>query len=231
MNWWASSIWERPTATSSGPMVIQKRMFPGRDGRGRSRGRWWRWLTPVAARHLTSIMQVTKSEPMSVAIAAAAQTPPARILRAPRRCCTGRSCRHLLRLAWPNVLVMLAQAFDRADRDLRSSRVSAPTRSRAAERVDLPRLHDDGRCCRPARWAAASRRRSPARSAAGRRDDADALVLHALVINLALGAGLLRADAGVRAGRCIARSAARAARSRRRCSIPTSCSPASRWSG
>ena len=61
---------------------------------------------------------------------------------------------------------------------------------------------------------------------AGRRDDADALVLHALVINVALGRCLLRAGAGVRPRRSTARSAAAAARSTRRCAIPTSSSPA-----
>ena len=45
----------------------------------------------------------------------------------------------------------------------------------------------------------------------GRRDDADALVLHAIIINLALGARFLRRSSWSSAARCTARWAARAA--------------------
>ena len=58
----------------------------------------------------------------------------------------------------------------------------------------------------------------------GRRDDANALVLHAIIIDLTLGL-FFRSWWWRSAPRCTARSAARAARSRPHCNIRTSCSP------
>ena len=61
---------------------------------------------------------------------------------------------------------------------------------------------------------------------AGRRDDADALVLHALIINIALGVVLLGHHAGVRAAD-LSRARRRGRRARRGAApIRTSCSPA-----
>jgi len=64
----------------------------------------------------------------------------------------------------------------------------------------------------------------------GRRDEADALVLHAVVINIALGLAFMAVMLSS-AGRSTACSAAAAASWRRRCSIPTSSSPAASCCG
>ena len=66
---------------------------------------------------------------------------------------------------------------------------------------------------------------------AGRRDEADALVLHALVINVALGASFSRHHAGLRPADLPRARRRRAASSRRRSPIRTSCSPATCCSG
>ena len=64
----------------------------------------------------------------------------------------------------------------------------------------------------------------------GRHADADALVLHAIVINLLLGLHS-PSSSWPSADRSTARSVARANRSRRRFSIRTWCSPVTDWCG
>ena len=66
---------------------------------------------------------------------------------------------------------------------------------------------------------------------AGRREEADALVLHALVINIALGAAVLGRRCWPSARRSIARSAARRLARRGAAPIRTSCSPATSCCG
>ncbi len=65
----------------------------------------------------------------------------------------------------------------------------------------------------------------------GRRADADALVLHALIVNGAARASASRRRSCCSGRRSIARWAARRARWMPRCNIRTWCSPATCWSG
>ena len=134
----------------------------------------------------------------------------------------------LLRLAWPNIAVMLAQASTGLIETWWVSRLGLDALAGVA--LVFPGFMMMQMLSAGAMGGGISSAVARALGG-GRRDDADALVLHALIINVAIGGLFRRAGARVRTRRCTARSAARAARSRRRSSIRISSSPARRWSG
>ena len=134
----------------------------------------------------------------------------------------------LLRLAWPNILVMLAQASTGLIETWWVSRLG--TDALAGMALVFPGFMMMQMLSAGAMGGGISSAIARALGA-GRRDDADALVLHALIINWALG---LRFSALVPAfGPPLYRAMGGegAARSRRRSPIRTSCSPAPCWSG
>ena len=120
----------------------------------------------------------------------------------------------LLRLAWPNILVMLAQASTGLIETWWVSRLG--TDALAGMALVFPGFMMMQMLSAGAMGGGISSAIARALGA-GRRDDADALVLHALLVNGALGARLLGAVPALRRRRSTRRSAARAARSRRRC--------------
>ena len=134
----------------------------------------------------------------------------------------------LLRLAWPNMLVMLAQASTGLIETWFVAQLG--TDALAGMALVFPGVMLMQMMSAGAMGGGISSAIARALGA-GRRDDADALVLHALVINVAARPAVLGAVMLASAGRSIGRWAATAARSRRRWSIPTWCSPATCWSG
>ena len=134
----------------------------------------------------------------------------------------------LLRMAWPNILVMLAQASTGLIETWWVSRLG--TDALAGMALVFPGFMMMQMLSAGAMGGGISSAIARALGAR-RRDDADALVLHALIINVALGLLLLRRWSCCSGRRSIARWAARAVRWRRRCAIPTWCSPAPCWSG
>ena len=130
----------------------------------------------------------------------------------------------LLRMAWPNVLIMFAQAATGLIETFWVGRLGTDALAGMAlvfPGVMLMQMFSAGAMGGGISSAIARA------LGAGKREQADALVLHALVINLAIGARVHRRRCWSSAGRSIACSAARALRSKRRSSIPTSCSAAS----
>ena len=121
----------------------------------------------------------------------------------------------LLRLAWPNVLVMLAQASTGLIETWWVSRLG--TDALAGMALVFPGFMMMQMLSAGAIGGGISSAVARALGA-GRRADADALVLHALLINLALGLASRRCSCCF--GRQLYRGAwaAKAARSRRRCS-------------
>ena len=134
----------------------------------------------------------------------------------------------LLRLAWPNILVMLAQASTGLIETWWVSRLG--TDALAGMALVFPGFMMMQMLSAGAMGGGISSAIARALGA-GRRDDADALVLHALIINGLLGPGLLRPVPAVRAADLPRDGRRRPDRWTRRCNIPTSCSRACRWSG
>src|SRR6476619_8637896 len=91
----------------------------------------------------------------------------------------------LLRLAWPNVLVMLAQALTGLIETWFVSRLG--TDALAGMALVFPGFMMMQMLSAGAMGGGISSAIARALGA-GRRDDADALVLHALIVNLAIGA-------------------------------------------
>ena len=118
----------------------------------------------------------------------------------------------LLRMAWPNVLVMLAQAAT----GLIETWFVSPlgTDALAGMALVFPGVMLMQMISAGAMGGGISSAIARALGA-GRRDEADALVLHAVVINVVLGA-CSPPSCSCSGGRSIARSGAKAARSRRR---------------
>ena len=134
----------------------------------------------------------------------------------------------LLRMAWPNVLVMGAQAATGLIETYWVGKLG--TDALAGMALVFPGVMLMQMISAGAMGGGISSAIARALGA-GKRDQADALVLHALVINLAIGAAFTAAMlmCGPPAlPRC---SAARVPRSRPRSFIPTSCSAASCCSG
>jgi putative MATE family efflux protein len=120
---------------------------------------------------------------MSVTVAAPVQVPPAHSPRT-QLLLHGPIVRTLLRLAWPNVLVMLAQASVGLIETWFVSRLG--TGALAGMALVFPGFMMMQMLSGGAMGGGISS--AIARALGGRRrDDADALVLHALVINVALG--------------------------------------------
>ena len=134
----------------------------------------------------------------------------------------------LLRLAWPNILVMLAQASTGLIETWWVSRLG--TDALAGMALVFPGFMMMQMLSAGAMGGGISSAIARALGA-GRRADADALVLHALVINGLLGLVFSAAVPALRPADLRAHGRARAARSRRRCAIRTSSSPATCWSG
>ena len=133
----------------------------------------------------------------------------------------------LLRLAWPNILVMLAQASTGLIETWWVSHLG--TDALAGMALVFPGFMMMQMLSAGAMGGGISSAIARALGG-GRRDDADALVLHAILINCCSACAF--SAAFLRFGRQIyARWAARAARSRRRCATRTSSSPAMCWSG
>ena len=145
-----------------------------------------------------------------------------------RRLLHGAIVPTLLRLAWPNVLVMLAQASTGLIETWWVSRLG--TDALAGMALVFPGFMMMQMLSAGAMGGGISSAIARALGA-GRRDDADALVLHAIVDQRRRWAWPSRRWSCCSARRSIARWAARAARSTRRCAIPTWCSPAPCWSG
>ena len=133
----------------------------------------------------------------------------------------------LLLMAWPNVLVMFAQAATGLIETWFVAKLG--TDALAGMALVFPVVMLMQMISAGAMGGGISSAIARALGA-GRRDEADALVLHALVISAALGAAFssscLRSD-----GRSIVRSGAKAARSTPRCATPTWFSPATCCSG
>ena len=133
----------------------------------------------------------------------------------------------LLRLAWPNILVMLAQASTGLIETFWVSRLG--TDALAGMALVFPGFMMMTMLSAGAVGGGISSAVARALGA-GRRADADALVLHAVMINVALG--LLTSALFLVFGRQLyAAMAGGGARSRRRCIIRTSFSPATFSSG
>jgi Na+-driven multidrug efflux pump len=158
-----------------------------------------------------------------------AATAAAALLEAPRPALSprtrplleGRIVPTLLRLAWPNILVMLAQASTGLIETWWVSKLG--TDALAGMALVFPGFMMMQMLSAGAVGGGISSAIARALGA-GRRDDADALVLHALLING--GLGFLFSVAVVAFGSSTRRSAGRAARSRRRSPTRTWCSPA-----
>jgi len=133
----------------------------------------------------------------------------------------------LIRLARPNVAVMLAQASTGLVETFWVSRLGADALAGMA--LVFPGFTMMQMLSAGAVGGGISSAIARALGG-GRRDDANALVLHAIIIDLTLGL-FFRSWWWRSAPRCTARSAARAARSRPHCNIRTSCSPARGWYG
>ena len=123
---------------------------------------------------------------MSSAIAATAGSPPARAAMNPRTrlLLEGRIVPTLLLLAWPNILVMLAQASTGLVETWFVSRLGTPALAGMA--LVFPGFMMMQMLSGGAVGGGISSAIARALGA-GRRDDADALVLHAIIINVALG--------------------------------------------
>ena len=123
---------------------------------------------------------------MSVAITASATHRRGRrsTARAPINCCTAPIVPTLLRLAWPNVLVMLAQASTGLIETWLVSHLG--TDALAGMALVFPGFMMMQMLSGGAMGGGISSAIARALGA-GRRDDADALVLHAVIINVALG--------------------------------------------
>ena len=134
----------------------------------------------------------------------------------------------LLRMAWPNILVMLAQASTGLIETWWVSRLG--TDALAGMALVFPGFMMMQMLSAGAMGGGISSAIARALGA-GRRDDADALVLHALIINVALGAVLLGARCSS-SGRQIYRALGGEGGSLE-AALPTRtwCSPAACWSG
>ena len=140
----------------------------------------------------------------------------------------GRIVPTLLLLAWPNILVMVAQASTGLIETWLVSRLG--TDALAGMALVFPGFMMMQMLSAGAMGGGISSAIARALGG-GRRDDADALVLHAIIINVALGIVLLACCSALRAARCTAPWAAKARRWKPRSLIRTSCSPAPCWCG
>ncbi len=117
-------------------------------------------------------------------------------------------------MAWPNILVMLAQASTGLIETWWVSRLG--TDALAGMALVFPGFMMMQMLSAGAMGGGISSAIARALGG-GRRDDADALVLHAIIINVALGSELLGAVPALRAAALSRAWAAQAARSTRRC--------------
>ncbi len=134
----------------------------------------------------------------------------------------------LLRMAWPNVLVMLAQAATGLIETWFVSRLG--TDALAGMALAFPAVMLMQMITAGAMGGGISSAIARALGA-GRREEADALVLHALVINIALGARLLDHHAGLGPADLPRARRRAAASSRPRWPIRTWCLPATSCCG
>lgn len=121
---------------------------------------------------------------MNIAAPAAAQPPPAAMSERTRRLLTDPILPLLLRLAWPNVLIMVAQASTGLIETWWVSHLG--TDALAGMALVFPPLMLTQMISAGAMGGGISSAIARALGG-GRRDDADALVLHAVLINVALG--------------------------------------------
>ena len=133
----------------------------------------------------------------------------------------------LLLLAWPNVLVMMAQASTGLIETWFVSRLG--TEALTGMALVFPGFTMMALLSAGAIGGGISSAVARALGG-GRRDDADTLVLHAILINLALGPAT-SALFLVFGRQIYGAMGGRAARSMPRCDIPTWCSPATCWCG
>ena len=126
-------------------------------------------------------------------------------------------------MAWPNILVMLAQASTGLIETWWVSRLGTDALTGMA--LVFPGFMMMQMLSGGAMGGGISS--AIARALGGRpARDADALVLHAMIINVALGLAVQHCSGAASADHCTAPSAAKAPRWKRRCAIPTWCSPA-----
>jgi len=162
-----------------------------------------------------------------VAVAPAGIAPPPAMSPRTRMLLQGPITSTLLRMAWPNVIIMFAQAATGMIETFWVGKLGTDALAGVAlvfPGVMLMQMISAGALGGGISSAIARA------LGGGRREEADALVLHAIVINVLLGACFATAVL-IWGRRSTARWAARAVRLRRRSLIPTSCLAATSCSG